>query len=61
MRSGETFPVPPGESVTLTTGNAGGLDVLVDGRTLPPLGPTGGVRRDVVLDAAALLSAAPAP
>jgi len=35
--------------------------VVVVGRTLPPLGPAGAVRRDVALDAEALLSRAPSP
>ena len=50
MRSGETWPVPKGAQLLLTTGNAGGTELLVDGATVPSLGPAGVVRRDVVLD-----------
>ena len=31
MRAGETWPVPKGQQLLLTTGNAGGTEVLVDG------------------------------
>ena len=56
MRAGETFPVPARPGLTMTTGNAGSLEIVVDGKRIPPLGPVGGVRRDVALDAGALLS-----
>ncbi|MBV9784444.1 MAG: DUF4115 domain-containing protein [Acidisphaera sp.] len=52
LRAGETYPVPPGPQLQLTTGNAGGLDLIVDGVTAPPLGGPGTVRRDVPLDPA---------
>jgi cytoskeletal protein RodZ len=55
LRRGETYPVPLTPGLTLTTGNAGGLDVVVDGKTLPPLGKPGDVRRDVALDAEMLI------
>ena len=50
MRSGETWPVPKGPNLVMTTGNAGGTDVLVDGVTAAPLGASGVVRRDISLD-----------
>ena len=56
MRAGETYNVPAGRAVTLTTGNAGGLDILVDGQAIPSLGPVGDVRRDISLEPEALLS-----
>ncbi|MEE8334628.1 MAG: RodZ domain-containing protein [Alphaproteobacteria bacterium] len=56
MRAGEIYAVPPGRPVMLTTGNAGGLDILIDGQLIPSLGPIGDVRRDVSLEPAALLS-----
>ena len=37
------------------TGNAGGIDILIDGRAIPRLGPPGSVKRNVVLDADRLL------
>jgi len=50
MRGGETWPVPKGAALLLTTGNAGGTELLVDGEATPPLGPSGAVRRDVALE-----------
>jgi cytoskeleton protein RodZ len=50
MRSGETWPVPKGQQLLLTTGNAGGTEIVVDGVTTPSLGATGLVRRDIPLD-----------
>ena len=49
LRAGETWPVPDQPSLMLSTGNAGGLELLVDGVPAPPLGVTGTVRRDVPL------------
>jgi cytoskeleton protein RodZ len=34
----------------LTTSNAGGMQLLVDGVAAPALGPPGAMRRDVPLD-----------
>jgi cytoskeleton protein RodZ len=50
MRGGETWPVPKGQQLLLTTGNAGSTELLVDGAVAPSLGPQGIVRRDVSLD-----------
>ena len=50
MRPGETWPVPKGSSLVMTTGNSGGTDIVVDGITAAPLGASGVVRRDVSLD-----------
>lgn len=54
LRAGETWPVPAGQALLLTTGNAGGTEVLVDGEAVAPLGGSGAVRRDVSLDPEAL-------
>ena len=51
MRPGETWPVPAKGQLLLTTGNAGGTELLVDGTTTPSLGGDGAVRRDLPLDA----------
>jgi hypothetical protein len=40
----------------LLTGNAGGIELEVDGVRLPPAGPPGAVRRSIALDPALLLS-----
>jgi cytoskeleton protein RodZ len=55
MRAGETFEVPPQPGYRLSTGNAAGIEVSIDGQRLAPLGKSGAVRRNVVLDADALL------
>ena len=64
MRAGETWPVPKGQQLLLTTGNAGGTELLVDGAPTPSLGAGGAVRRDVQLDPDTLkagLTPKPAP
>lgn len=61
MRAGEVFAVPPGSNLVLMTGNAGALQILVDGRRIAPLGPDGEVRRGVALDPDGLLRAGRPP
>ena len=61
LRAGQAIEVPNQPGLLLTAGNAGGLDVLVDGEVLPPLGGVGLVRRDLPLDPAGLKSAASIP
>jgi cytoskeleton protein RodZ len=51
MRNGETWPVPAKGQLLLTTGNAGGTELLVDGVVTASLGADGLVRRDLPLDA----------
>lgn len=55
LRKGEVFRVPNRPGLSLTLGNAGALEVLVDGRKAPSLGQPGQVRRDINLDPAKLL------
>ena len=55
LRPGERYVVPDEPGLTLDTGNAGGLDVLVDGNKAPPLGDVGAVRHRVVMDAGRLM------
>jgi len=50
LHAGETWPVPAGSNLLLTTGNAGGTELLVDGVLAPSLGGSGAVRRDLPLD-----------
>lgn len=50
LKRGETFDVPPRDDLVLTTGNAGGLEIAIDGKALPPLGPSGTVQRNVALN-----------
>jgi cytoskeleton protein RodZ len=56
LKAGEVFPVVQNRVLLLTAGNAGGLRIVVDGRVLPALGPTGAVRQNIRLDADALLA-----
>jgi cytoskeleton protein RodZ len=50
LRSGETYTVPQRGGLSLRTGNAGALEIAVDGKTAPSIGGIGALRRDVVLD-----------
>jgi cytoskeleton protein RodZ len=54
LRAGETWQVPAKGTLLLTTGNAGGTELLVDGQPTASLGIDGGVRRDLPLDADAI-------
>lgn len=56
LRVGDSYRVPNQEDLTLLTGNAGGLEIMIDGTPLAPLGPVGAVRRNVPLDPEQLLS-----
>ncbi|NOG73778.1 helix-turn-helix domain-containing protein [Roseicella sp. DB1501] len=49
LRPGESWQAPK-EGLLLTTGNADGLEVLVDGEAVAGLGPGRTVRRDLLLD-----------
>ncbi len=55
LRAGDKYHVPNRSGLTLMTGNAGAIEIAVDGKSLPPLGPVGEVRRDVSLDPDELL------
>jgi cytoskeleton protein RodZ len=50
LHAGDAWDVPPKPNLLLTTGNAGGTDLMVDGTLTPSLGGNGAVRRDVPLD-----------
>ncbi len=54
LRAGDVYHVPDRPGLKLLTGNAGALEILVDGETVPSIGPVGRVRRDVALDVARL-------
>ncbi len=51
LRAGETYTVPDEQGLMFTTGNAGGVEILVDGTKLKSLGTVGLVKRDIPLDA----------
>ena len=56
LRAGDTYQVPDMPGLTLLTGNAGALEISVDGESIDPIGPMGAVRRNVALDAERLLA-----
>jgi cytoskeleton protein RodZ len=51
MSTGNTFNVPDTDGLTLDTGNAGALDITVDGTSVPKIGGIGAVRKNVSLNA----------
>ncbi|BBK40963.1 hypothetical protein STVA_09830 [Allostella vacuolata] len=59
LRPGDGYRVPDRRGITMRTGNAGGLEIFVDGRVVAPLGPIGGVRRNVALDPERLIAGSP--
>ncbi len=55
MHAGDSVPLPADKTdLTLTTGNAGGTEVDVDGTAVESIGASGMVRRDLPLDPATL-------
>ncbi len=56
MRAGDRYLVPNRSDLTMRTGNAGALDIVVDGTTVAPIGPVGAVLRNVSLDPDRLLA-----
>lgn len=50
LNAGERYQVPDRAGLTLLTGNAGGVRIVVDGQTLAPLGNEGEVKRGIQLD-----------
>lgn len=50
LNAGERYQVPDRSGLTLLTGNAGGVRIVVDGQTLAPLGNEGEVKRGIPLD-----------
>ena len=56
LRRGDSYRVPNRPGLSLMVGNAGSLDVSVDGRKGPALGAVGQVRRDIRLDPDKLLT-----
>ena len=51
--------MPLSAGIKLSTGNAGGVDILVDGKKIDSLGPVGAVRRNILLDPDILLARSP--
>lgn len=55
LRAGERYRAPEGRGLVLSVGNAGGLEITVDGIQIPKLGESGAVVRQVPIDAELLL------
>ncbi len=55
LREGDSYRLPETPGLTLTTGNAAGLDILIGDRLVGDLGPRGTVLRGIPLDADRLL------
>jgi cytoskeleton protein RodZ len=56
LRAGESYNAPDREGLTMSTGNAGGLDIRVDGKAAPAVGRLGFVQRSVSLDPQRLIA-----
>lgn len=56
LRAGDSYRVPNLKGLRLMTGNAGALDILVDGKLVAPIGLFGVVRRRVLLDPERLIA-----
>ena len=56
LKAGESCRAPDRPGLSMRTGNAGGLEITVNGVPAPPIGARGMVRRDVALDGRALLA-----
>jgi hypothetical protein len=50
LKAGDQYFVPDNPGMTMSLGNAGGVEILLDGRALSPLGNDGDIRRDIPLD-----------
>ena len=59
LRAGDSYRVPNRLGLLMETGNAGGLEITVDSKTIPDIGPKGAVRRGIVLDADSLKMGGP--
>ena len=56
LRPGDEFRVPDMKGLRLDTGNAGGLEIWVDGQRIPPLAAVGNAISGVELSPAKLLA-----
>lgn len=50
LQPGEEVQAPANQGYVMQTGNAGALEITLDGKTVGPLGAHGAVRRQVALD-----------
>lgn len=49
LKKGQILPLPDGARLTVTTGNAGGLRMLIDGKPQPLFGQPNEVKRNMVI------------
>ena len=61
LNPGEVLPIPNRTGLLLTTGNAGGTEVLLDGQSTPSLGGDGAVRRGLPMEVDAVRQGLLAP
>lgn len=61
LHKGDSWPVPPQPNLLLTTGNAGGTEIVVDGVAYPVPGGAGAVRRNIKLDASLIKAGSQPP
>ncbi len=54
LKEGDQYFVPDRPDLTMSIGNAAGVEIVVSGMKIPPLGPRGQVRRNISLDMKAL-------
>ncbi len=61
LKAGDLYLVPDEPGLIMSTGNAGGITIKVDGNALPPLGQAGEIKRKIALEPSALLAKTPKP
>jgi cytoskeleton protein RodZ len=59
LKAGQLLPLPENTRVTLTTGNAGGLRLVLDGQPQPALGQINEVKRSMPIDVPAAATTVP--
>jgi cytoskeleton protein RodZ len=50
LKQGQKLPIPDQNDITVTTGNAGGLRLLLNDKIVAPLGQANEVKRNIPLD-----------
>lgn len=50
LDKGDQYFVPDSPGLNMSLGNAGGVEIVLDGRVLKPLGKIGDIRRDIPLE-----------
>ena len=50
LQEGDQYFVPDRPDLTMSIGNAAGVEIVIDNMKIPPLGPRGQVRRNISLD-----------